>query len=624
MSSTSNSQRSIPRSTIPVVKVLVTLLGAGIVFILLLIGLVIGYDSHYTGRFYPEISVAGISLSGMDPAEAAVILSQRMDYPTRGRIILRDGSKAWLVSPSQFGFYFDPETTALSGYMIGRNGGVLERVAERFITWYRGQSLSPQYVFDERTALNFLMDVAAQTNLPTIDAVLRLEGVNVVATSGQVGRTLDIPATLEALKAQTQTMSDGEVQLVIHDMPPAIMYVDQQANLLRQILSAPLNLFVPEAQPGDPVPLPIAPDILAKMIVIARVKENQTEHIQITLNGELLRPTLEGIRPLLGIDRLNARFSFNDDTHLLDVIQPAVVGRALAVESSLKSITQKLLAGEHNIPLELVYTQPEIGNDVTAEKLGITGLVVSYTSYFRGSSAARIQNIKTAAGRFHGVMVPPGAILSMADIMGDVSLDSGYAEALIIYNGRTIQGVGGGVCQVSTTLFRTAFFGGYPIVERNPHAYRVGYYEQISNFRSDAKLAGLDATVFVPVVDFRFKNDRSAWLLMETYVNPSAYTLTWKFYSIQDGRSITWDSTGPQNTVTPPEPRYEENPELATGEIKQVDWEAEGADVVVTRTVTLNGQVLFNDTFTTHYQPWQAVYQYGPGTEGMPPKPKKK
>ena len=107
----------------------------------------------------------------------------------------------------------------------------------------------------------------------------------------------------------------------------------------------------------------------------------------------------------------------------------------------------------------------------------------------------------------------------MGDALGDVSLDTGYAEALIIYGNRTIQGVGGGVCQVSTTLFRTAFFGGYPVVERYPHAYRVSYYEYTAGGDVDPDLAGLDATVFTPVVDFRFTNDTPYWLLMETYVN---------------------------------------------------------------------------------------------------------
>ena len=142
----------------------------------------------------------------------------------------------------------------------------------------------------------------------------------------------------------------------------------------------------------------------------------------------------------------------------------------------------------------------------------------------------RDQNIQAASARFHGVLVAPGEVFSMGQTLGDVSLDNGFAEALIIYGGRTIKGVGGGVCQVSTTLFRTVFFSGYPVVQRFAHAYRVNYYEKVAGNRYDSRLAGLDATVFVPLVDFKFKNDSTSWLLMETYVNAKNSTLTWKFY----------------------------------------------------------------------------------------------
>jgi vancomycin resistance protein YoaR len=206
----------------------------------------------------------------------------------------------------------------------------------------------------------------------------------------------------------------------------------------------------------------------------------------------------------------------------------------------------------------------------------------------------------------------------MADVLGDVSLDTGYAEALIIYGDRTIRGVGGGVCQVSTTLFRAAFFAGFQIDERYAHAYRVGYYEQVYG-GTDPDLAGLDATVFAPVVDFRFTNDTPYWLLMETYV--SGATLTWKFYSTSDGRSVDWDTSGLQNIVEPEDPLYEENPDLPEGTIKQVDWAVDGADVTITRTVNRGGAVLHSDVFITHYQPWRAIYQYGPGTEIPTPAP---
>ena len=202
----------------------------------------------------------------------------------------------------------------------------------------------------------------------------------------------------------------------------------------------------------------------------------------------------------------------------------------------------------------------------------------------------------------------------MGQTMGDVSLENGFAEALIIYGGRTIKGVGGGVCQVSTTLFRTVFNAGFPINQRYPHAYRVSYYEQTAN-GIDQNLAGLDATVYFPLVDFKFTNDTPYWLLMETYVNVEARTLTWKLYSTPDDRSVTYETSGLQNIVPAPPPLFQENPDLDKNQMKQVDWAVQGADVNVTRTVWKNGQVYFTDNFQTHYQPWQAVCEYGPGTE---------
>ena len=249
--------------------------------------------------------------------------------------------------------------------------------------------------------------------------------------------------------------------------------------------------------------------------------------------------------------------------------------------------------------------------------MGITELVTSYTSYFRGSTDERVQNIKTAAASFHGLLVAPGATLSMADVLGNISLDNGYAEAPIILGDQTIAGVGGGICQVSTTLFRTAFYAGYPIVERYAHAYRVGYYEQTATGH-DPNLAGLDATVFVPLVDFRFTNDTPYWLLMETYVNTSSYSLTWKFYSTKDGRDVQISSSGATDLVDPPDPVYIENSELPAGTKKQTDYAVQGAKVTVDRTVTRGGQVITSDHIVTKYEPWPDIYEYGPGTEGIP------
>ena len=274
----------------------------------------------------------------------------------------------------------------------------------------------------------------------------------------------------------------------------------------------------------------------------------------------------------------------------------------------------------HTIPLEFDKNEPAVKNEPSGEQLGIRELIHSEVSYFYGSSKERVQNIQTAASRFHGLLVAPGENFSMAKAMGEISLDNGYAEALIIYNGQTIQGVGGGVCQVSTTLFRTAFFSGFPITERHPHAYRVKYYEKVYGNHINSRLAGLDATVYVPLVDLKFHNDTPYWLLMETYVSPQNSTLTWKFYSTKDGRQVQIGYQADQPTWLSRPSRFTGRiSSLRKGEIKQVDWEAQGADVEVTRMVRNNdNSIRFQDVISTHYEPWRAVYEYGPGTEGIP------
>lgn len=585
-----------------------------ILFVILILGVVIGYNVYYAGRVYPGVSVAGVDLSGLQPDQAQERLRQSLTYPQQGRIVFKEGDNIWLAHPEELGLFLDAKTSVTTAYSIGRRGGLIGSFTQQFKARFSGVNLPPYLVYDKRIARSYLDRIAAQVERPTIEAAISVKGTDVTVTPGQVGRSLDREATLAPLENQLRSLTDGIISVVIVENPPMILDASAQAEIARRILSAPLIISVPDAKEGDPGPWSFDQASLAEMLAIERVETGEGARYQVGLKTNSLRSFLQGIADNLSRQPANARFIFNDDTRQLEVIQPAVIGRTLNVEASLQTINEKLGRGEHNVALVLDYTNPPVTDNATAEQLGIRELVSVHTSYFYGSSAARIQNIETAAARFHGVLVAPGETFSMGEVLGDVSLDNGYAEALIIYGNRTIKGVGGGVCQVSTTLFRTAFLGGYPIVERHSHAYRVSYYEQTASGGVDPNLAGLDATVFVPVVDFKFTNDTSNWLLMETYVNAAARKLTWKFYSTSDGRRVEWDTTGLQNIVEPSEPLYQENPELAEGEIRQVDWEAAGADVTIYRTVYRNGEVYLKDQFSTHYMPWQAVYEYGPGT----------
>jgi vancomycin resistance protein YoaR len=331
---------------------------------------------------------------------------------------------------------------------------------------------------------------------------------------------------------------------------------------------------------------------------------------------------LNSMKNNLEAEPINAGFIFNDDTRQLELKKPAVIGRSLEVDQSIQAINQALQNGQHTAALNFTMINPPVTDQMTGAELGVTELIAEDITFFAGSSQERVQNIKTAAARFHMLMLAPGETLSMADVVGDISPENDYVSALIIVGDETIKGIGGGVCQVSTNLFRVVFKAGFPILERHPHAYRVFYYEQVNASGShNSNLAGMDASVFVPLVDFKFTNDSPYWLLMETYVNPSYNSLVWKFYSTSDGRVVNSESTGLTNIVQPPDPVYRENPDLPQGTKEKKEYAVDGADITITRTVTRNGEVLYNDKFFTRYEPWGEVWEYGPGTEIPTPTP---
>ena len=603
---------SYPYQKAPVFPQIIAALISGVVlFFIVIVAGSLGYQLLYAGRIFPGVSVAGVDLSGLSPSDAAVKLSQTLSYPISGKILFRDGEKAWVASPAELGMVFDPSSSAATAYSLGRSGGLFGALSGQIRAGGFGIQVAPVIIFDQRVAYQYLSQISTQINQSVVEASLSLDGTNVVAQPGQVGRELKVDATLVYLGAQLQTFSDGEVPLVIQELQPEILDVAAQADMARQILSQPLTIAIPNAAANDSGPYVYNVQILANLLGVQRVQNG----VQVVLNTTGLRDLLAPVKQQVDRSASDAKFIFNDETKQLDLMEDSKVGRAMDMDASIKAINDALLRGEHTVPLAIAETQPQVPGNATGQQLGITELLWAETSYFYGSSDARIQNIKAAAERFHGVLVAPGEVFSMGETMGDVSLESGFAEALIIYGGRTIKGVGGGVCQVSTTLFRGVFNAGFPIVERYPHAYRVSYYEMIGSGAVDQRLAGLDATVYFPLVDFKFKNDSPYWILMETYLNESGRSLTWKFYSTKDGRSVTWDTTGPTNVVSAPSPLYEENPELKKNQMKQVDYAANGADVTVTRTVWKDGVVYFQDQVTTHYQPWQAVCQYGPDSK---------
>jgi vancomycin resistance protein YoaR len=151
-------------------------------------------------------------------------------------------------------------------------------------------------------------------------------------------------------------------------------------------------------------------------------------------------------------------------------------------------------------------------------------------------------------------------------------------------------------------MFRAAFFGGFPIVERWAHAYRVSWYEPP---------VGLDATVFSPSVDFKFKNDTENYLLIQTKVDLKAGTLTFSLYGTKPNRTVEMEEPIMENVIPHGPPIYTDDPTLKKGVVKQTDSAHDGADVTIWRKIIVNGQVVKREKFFSRYEPWVARYLVG-------------
>ncbi len=578
------------------------------------------YRASYEGRVFPGVSVYGLNLSGLTAEDAARQISAGVAYPYAGRIVFRDGDQTWVAAPAELGLNVDLGWTMSGAYGVGRMSNPLFDAFQQMATRFFGASAPLVVQYDASRAQSYLQRIAAEIDRPVQEASVELVGTQVIAHEGQIGRQLDLATNLALAAVPLGGLTDAEIPLVVQQIAPQVLDPTEQAGLARVMLSQPFTINVPDMASGDPGPFLFQPEQLARLLTFHRAESGSQATFTLAMQDDKLAAFLGPLVAQLERKPQNARYLFDDASGQVSLYRSGVRGRSLNVEASASTVQAAIARGEHAASLVFNFTDPLAGDNESAAGLGITGLLpngVQYTS-FRGSSDSRIHNITLAAEKFNGVLVAPGEIFSMAEHLGDVSFDTGYAEALIIVGNSTIKGAGGGVCQVSTTLFRTVFMTGFPMVERHPHAYRVGYYE---NGDGPVHLgAGFDATVFVPQVDFRFQNDSNSWILMETDVDRASGRLTWRFYSTSDGRSVDWTSYV-TNRVDPPPARWVENAELAPGDWKQVDWAVEGADAYVTRTVSRGGQVINSENINTHYVAWAATCQFSPSTpvgEGSP------
>ena len=553
-----------------------------------------GWGFWHTGRVYTGVSVGGTPLGALTRTEAVKRLHETLyQYPLPPVTLVHD-QQQWPLETAQVRASADLTSAVNRAYRFGRSGALLDDLADQLRAALRQVEITPQVVVDGAALRAAVAMIAATVDRPGMAA--RTLGDVVIAA--QPGAKVDVEATVQGVLAALQGAG-------IHTMV--------QAPLVVNTVAPPQESAAPALLAGDSAvkPLllraPVAGFDLA--LTPADLRELALATTPLVLDDAKVRAYLEALAAQIDQRPRDARLRFNPDTGAVTVLTPSAAGRALDVDASLAAIQTALANGAAEAQLAVTSVAPAVDMNRVAE-MGIRELVSTGTTYFAGSSASRVRNVEVAAEQFEGVVIPPGGIFSFNAIVRDVSSANGFEDSLVIWGDRTAVGVGGGVCQVSTTVFRAAYEGGFPLVERYNHGYVVDWYGE----------PGMDATIFTPTVDFRFRNDTDAYLLIDPVVDSANGVVTFNFYGTRPERTVTVSQPEITDVVRPEAPVYTVDESLATGQTKQVEWEKEGMSVTVTRTIVENGTTR-TDTLKSEYQPWQAVYLVGPGTLTPTPAP---
>ena len=592
-----------------ILRFLEALLFGGFLSLTLILLAVVLYEGYHLQRIYPGVQALGVSLGGLTLPEAVVALPQAIDPHLAMPLRLRYRDQVWEVAAAQVGVRFDRPALVRLAHRVGRGHGLKKDLWQQLVAWQVGYEVGYQLTFDRVVANQLLAGLADQINRPVRDAALELRGLSIVTVPSQVGRRLDVDASRARIFALLGDLSGGEVDLVVHEIPPYLSDVSQAAQQVERILSGPITLSLPQdvlyEGTSPPAPWVISPELLAAALHIEQPGANPTDKLVVHLDETALRSPIALLAGELAVSPVDARLAYDPAANTFSELTPSRWGQELDVETTLERVLAAVESEQREIVLPLIPREPTV-SAANAHNLGIQELVSEGITPFEGSSSARVQNIATAAARFHNVLVGPGEVFSFNEHLGEVSVETGYEESLIIMQDRTLVGIGGGVCQVATTCFRAILWGGYPVEERWAHGYRVRRYEE-----GPGGCIGLDATVYAPDVDLKFRNDTPYYLLIQTETDPQAQTVAFRFYSTSMGRRVEMEGPKIENRVPHGPDIEEEDSNLPVGTRKQVDWAKDGLDATVIRRVYEGQKLIREDLFFSRYQPWRARFRVG-------------
>ncbi len=563
-----------------------------LVFLLTLLLPVFVYQIIFFHKIHPGIFVAGIDIGGYSKDEAINLLSQKVFMPDS--LVLVNQNQTFVFYTKDVNASYDIASSVGKAFALTRSGNFFVDIYKRFDLLINKSNFPLLIIFDENALSKYISVISGQDSVETIPPTVKLAAGNILVSKGSPGKEIDQEELRKTIETNLSFANYGNINIPVNFYNPSI------SELEALVIKARAEKYI-----GKKVSFKFEYSTFtltdSDLINLLNPKAG--------FDDDKINRTIDKISSQIERPPQNPKFTF--DAGKVTQFQPALDGIKTNKDDFKNQLTNSLTGIEEGLNENSTFEIPvtRISPEITMDKvnnLGIKELIGRGTSTYYHSIPSRVHNVALAAGKINGTLVKPGDTFSFNQALGDVSQFTGYEQAYIISQGKTILGDGGGVCQVSTTLFRALLKAGLPITERTAHAYRVGYYEQGSP-------PGLDATVYGPAPDLKFVNDTPGYILIEALADTKRYSLIFQLYGTSDGRVAAVSKPVVRDVTAPPADLYQDDPNLPAGTVKQIDFKAWGAKVTFNYKVTRNGETLINKTFTSNYRPWQAVYLRGTG-----------
>lgn len=523
----------------------------------------------FLGRHVPaSTSVAGVPIGGMSPAAAERTLGRALSGTRDATITVTAGEKSAQLEPADAGLALDLPGT------VGKLTGFSLKPSDLWNHLTGGDAEPLKTSVDRDKLQAALKGIEPGLDTKVVQGAITFPAGKPRVVEPVTGATLSVPGTADEVAARWPTK--GPIGAKFDTVEPDVSADEIQraaTDFAKPAMSGPVTVTVGgkkfslkpadyapalsmKAQDGKLTPVVDDPKLIAAVRAAAAAAGLETK-------ARDAKITFSGTKPVV---IPSATGSTLDDASVIDAVVPALTSASRTATVAAKTLPPKLSTAQAN-------------------KIKPKEVISSFTSVFP-FNPPRTENITIAARTLNGAYVAPGETFSLNQRLGQRTAAKGYNSAPVINNGRLTKDYGGGISQLSTTLFNAIFFSGAKIEEHHPHSFYISRYPE-----------GREATISWPDVDNRFTNDSGYGILIQAYVSGSAVTVTFHGTKVWDVEA----TKGERRNVVQPTSIVDDSKGCVT------QSPAPGFDVSVSRIFKKAGKTVRTSQFNTHYIPEDKV-----------------